>query len=200
MHYLRTDIERLHLSVPHLKLATQRSALRFFEEVTQTGGELAHVLCRYPEVRYEPLDFHYVCMQSLGALNERVLSDLLTEQGWRGVLWGALLVALSPDARYRSLLESASGVAPYQQWAIDIALADLSGEQYAENRALQQTISTLSAQLAGHVRPAVALQEALPVEVLELRQQKVRAAYRQAGLAAAQAVLATVDNLNSGIQ
>lgn len=189
MHYLRTDIERLHLSVPHLKLATQRSALRFFENVTQTGDELAHVLCCYPEVRYEPLDFYYVCMQSLGALNERVLSDLLSEQGWRGVLWGALLVALSPDARYRSLLESASGVAPYQQWAIDLALANLAGEQYADNLALQQTISKLSTQLEGLARLNVVLQESLPVEEQQLRQQKVREAYRQAGFYAAQAVL-----------
>jgi len=189
MHYLRTDVERLHLSVPHLTLATPRRALQFFEEVTQTGAELAHVLSHYPEVRYEPLDFHYVCIQSLGALTERLLEDLLEEQSWRGVLWGALLVCLSPDARFRPALEKASGIAPYQQWAVDLALAALTGEQDTQNPALQQVISKLGMQLASLPRPAVALRESPPPEMLQLRQQKVRATYCQAGFQAARDVL-----------
>jgi hypothetical protein len=194
MHYLRTDVERLHRSVPHLALATPRRALQFFEEVTQTGTELAHVLCRYPEVRHEPLDFHYVCQQSLGALNERLLSDLLEEHGWRGVLWGALLVCLSPDGRFRPALEKASGIAPYQQWAVDLALAALNGEQDTENLGLQQVIAKLGSQLAGIPLPTVALQEVPPLEVLYLRQREVQAAYRQGGLQAAKSVLSNMDS------
>lgn len=193
MHYLRTAIERLHLSVPHLNLATPRRALQFFENVTQTGTELANTLSRYPEVRYEPLDFYYVCLQSLGALNERALNDLLTEQGWRGVLWGALLVCLSPEPHLRTILESASGRAPSQQWAVDLAVAMLDGVQWAENPPLQQAILRLRTQLDGLSRPVVVLTSLPSCEQLLYRQEIVRNAYRTAGADAALQALAMVN-------
>ncbi|MCW3693239.1 hypothetical protein UE94_034675 [Burkholderia cenocepacia] len=109
MHYHPDDISRLFLGVPTLQLNRPAPAERFLAAAVATGAELRQVLRDYPQVRYQPLDFHYLCQQSLSALDDALLADLTRDMrhGWRGAHWAALLIALSGDARYLPHLDAA---------------------------------------------------------------------------------------------
>lgn len=76
MHYHPDDISRLFLGVPTLQLNRPAPAERFLAAAVATGAELRQVLRDYPQVRYQPLDFHYLCQQSLSALDDALLADL----------------------------------------------------------------------------------------------------------------------------
>src|SRR6266545_2031194 len=101
MHYFDADVWYLINGAPVLSLGRQTSALRLLRRAAQAVDTYKSVLSQYPFVQCEPLDFHYICLQSLGALDELLFRDLMTEATWRGVVWGAWLVGLSPDLKYR---------------------------------------------------------------------------------------------------
>ncbi|WP_322075717.1 hypothetical protein [Burkholderia cepacia] len=179
MHYHPDDIYRLYRSVPTLQLNRPAPAERFLAAAVETGAELGHVLRDYPQVRYQPLDFHYLCQQSLSVLDDTLLADM--NAGWRGAHWAALLIALSGDARHLPHLDEVRrhrGV----EWAAELAEAACGPD--AESSAFRgcRAIVRLRDQLAALPRVAVRLRPWLSPEALEARAVAVRAAYRSGGI------------------
>ncbi|WP_176045444.1 hypothetical protein [Burkholderia sp. BCC1644] len=183
MHYHPDDIRRLFLFVPTLYLNRPAPAESFLAAAVDTGIELEHVLRDYPQVRYQPLDFHYVCQQSLSVLDDTLLADLTGDMplGWRGAHWAALLIALSGDARYLPHLDEARrhrGV----EWAAELAEAASGPDAQSSTFRCCRSIVQLRNQLAALPCVSVRLRRWLTPDALEARAGAVRAAYRSGGL------------------
>ncbi|WP_175996466.1 hypothetical protein [Burkholderia stabilis] len=186
MHYHPDDISRLFLGVPTLKLNRPAPAERFLAAAVDAGVELGHVLRDYPHVRYQPLDFHYLCQQSLSVLDDALLADLTCDisHGWRGAHWAALLIALSGDARYLPHLDEARrhrGVA----WSAELAEAASSRDARSSAFLCCQSIVRLRDQLSVLPHVVVRLRRCHSPEALDARAIAVRAAYRSGGVEAA---------------
>ncbi|MBR8209776.1 hypothetical protein KDW61_14000 [Burkholderia cenocepacia] len=186
MHYHPDDVSRLFLGVPMLRLNRPAPAERFLAAAVESGVELRHVLLDYPHVRYQPLDFHYLCQQSLSALNDALLADLTRDMqhGWRGAHWAALLIALSGNARYLPHLDEARrhrGV----EWTAALAEAAAAPDAQASACRCCRSIVQLRNQLAEVPRVVVRLRTWLSPEALEARANAVRTAYRSGGADAA---------------
>lgn len=186
MHYDPDDISRLFRSVPTLHLNRPAPAESFLAGAVEAGIAFGHVLRDYPLVRCQPLDFHYLCQQSLSVLDDTLLADLTADMnaGWRGAHWAALLIALSGDARHLPHLDEVRrhrGV----EWAAELAEAACGPD--AESSAFRgcRAIVRLRDQLAALPRVAVRLRPWLSPEALEARAVAVRAAYRSGGIEAA---------------
>lgn len=189
MHYHPDDISRLFLSVPTLQLNRPAPAERFLAAAVDTGAELGHVLRDYPHLRYQPLDFHYLCQQSLSVLDDALLADLTRDMhhGWGGAHWAALLIALSGDARYLPHLDDVRhhrGV----EWTA--GLAEAASHPDASSAAFRgcQSIVRLRNQLAVLPRVVVRLRPCPSPEAIEARAIAVRAAYRSGGVDAARPI------------
>ncbi|VWC92645.1 hypothetical protein BLA39750_02006 [Burkholderia lata] len=183
MHYHPDDLHRLYRSVPTLLLNRPAPAERFLAAAVETGAELGHVLCDYPQVRYQPLDFHYLCQQSLSVLDDALLADLTRDMnlGWRGAHWAALLIALSGDARHLPHLDEARrhrGV----EWTAELADAATGSDARSSTFRGCRSIVHLRDQLAALPRVAVRLRRWRSPEALEARAIAVRAAYRSGGV------------------
>ncbi|MDR0243717.1 MAG: hypothetical protein LBJ65_19145 [Burkholderia sp.] len=188
-HYHPDDINRLFSSVPTLLLNRPAPAERFLGAIAGTGDTLAHVLRDYPHVRCAPLDFHYVCQQSLSALDDALLRDLTRNmnQGWRGAHWAALLIALSGDARYLPHLDavrSHRGV----KWAAELAEAAVNASAPLAISPCRVLIVRLRNQLAQLPRVAVRLRRHSSPEDIAAKTSAVRTAYRNGDVATAVAI------------
>ncbi|WP_175823844.1 hypothetical protein [Burkholderia sp. BCC0419] len=186
MHYHPDDISRLFLGVPTLQLNRSAPAERFLATAVESGVELRQVLRDYPHVRYQPLDFHYLCQQSLSALDDALLADLTRDMqfGWRGAHWAALLIALSGDARYLPYLDEVRhhrGV----EWTAELAEAASGPDAQSSACRCCRSIVQLRNQLAELPRVVVRLRRWLSPEALEARANAIRAAYRSGGADAA---------------
>ena len=181
MHYLSDDVTRLFRHVPSLLLNRPGSAQRFLITVVDAGVELGYVLREYPHVRYEPLDFHYLCQQSLCALSDRLLEDLIRDHGWQGAHWASVLVALSSDARYLPYLEEAERN-PAVGWIAGIADAVLRPTGHLAMPVCGQLLVHLRTQLAAMPRPIVRLRESPSSDGAAVKAAAVRAAYHQGDL------------------
>ncbi|WP_322085697.1 hypothetical protein [Burkholderia sp. BCC1999] len=189
MHYHPDDISRLFLFVPTLHLNRPAPAESFLAAAVATGVELEHVLRDYPQVRYQPLDFHYVCQQSLSVLDDTLLADLTVDLqfGWRGAHWAAWLIALSGDARYLPHLDEARrhrGV----EWTAGMAEASMHPEASSARFRCARLIVDLRRQLASLPRVAVRLRKQPPPDVVAATEAAVRAAYRRGDVATALAI------------
>ena len=185
MHYLFSDTERLILPVPFELVVRPASAQRFLKRAVEAGDEWGHVLSAYPDVRCEPLGFHYVCLQNISAFGSELMADLAQHFGWRGAVWGSLLAALSQDARYLSGLDTARRTAPRNQWAMDLAQSILNGAAPLNDGALIEWLSRLRAQLAPLPRLPVNLRRCPSREETAARAEAVRVAYRNGDFATA---------------
>ncbi|VWD42223.1 hypothetical protein BLA50215_05472 [Burkholderia lata] len=186
MHYHPDDLHRLYRSVPTLLLNRPAPAERFLAAAVETGAELGHVLRDYPQVRYQPLDFHYLCQQSLSVLDDTLLADLTRDMplGWRGAQWAALLIALSGDARHLPHLDEVRhhrGV----EWTAGLADAAVRPEASPAGFRCCRLIVDLRHQLASLPRVAVRLRKSPPPEVVAATAAAVRAAYRRGDVATA---------------
>ncbi|MBN3780694.1 hypothetical protein G3O06_24580 [Burkholderia sp. Ac-20345] len=186
MHYHPDDLHRLYRSVPTLLLNRPAPAERFLAAAVETGAELGHVLRDYPQVRYQPLDFHYLCQQSLSVLDDALLADLTRDMplGWRGAQWAALLIALSGDARHLLNLDEVRrhrGV----EWTAGLADAAVRPEASSVGFRCCRLIVDLRHQLASLPRVVVRLRKSPPPEIVAATATAVRAAYRRGDVATA---------------
>ncbi|MEK7892829.1 hypothetical protein AAB992_37615 [Burkholderia contaminans] len=189
MHYHPDDIYRLYRGVPTLLLNRPAPAERFLAAAVETGAELGHVLRDYPQVRYQPLDFHYLCQQSLSVLDDALLADLSRDldHGWRGAQWAALLIALSGDARHLPHLDEARrhlGV----EWTAGLADAAVRPEAASAGFRCCRLIVDLRNQLASLPRVAVRLRKSPPPEIVTATAAAVRTAYHRGDVATALAI------------
>jgi hypothetical protein len=189
-NYYPEDVHRLFAAIPCLRLAKPAGARGYLEAAVEAGAELSATLAQYPHVRYRHLDFQYVCLQSLAALDEKLLQDLVSDHHWPGIVWGSLLASLSPRPEFAPILLSALPRAGHHQaWWVELALSIVTGERSKDSPDHEALLRTLSAQLQALPRLATRLRvvPALPL-VLE-RSSRVRAAYVKGGADAALEVL-----------
>lgn len=159
MHYPFNDVQRLMASVPLLTLAKPASALRFLASKVEAGDELTAMLQSYPSVRYEPLDFHYACQQSLATIDEALLSDLFQHHGWHGIVWGSFLATLAPDRAFKRHLESVVLAPERGGWLVESALQALAGSEPGSEQ--QKLLARLRGQLAPLPKLSLKLQPAV---------------------------------------
>jgi len=195
MHYCEKDVLKLTTGVPFSVLSSERQLTQFLSEVVQVGDELQHVLNRYPSVRYEPLDFHYVCLQSLSVAGPKLVADLLDGLSWTGVLWGAFIACLTRDIHYGALLRAVSARSAKRAAVLDLATRICSGTLTADDNANLMLLARLYIQLEHCPRLPVLLTPALTEEDQLVLQTEVRAAYRSAGADAALSVIRNRTNL-----
>jgi len=177
-NYEPADVARLFSPVHTLALGQASRAQRFLEGYVETGFAYAATLAQYPAVRAEPLDFHYICLQSLGALDVLLIEDLTKHHGWRGIVWAAWLSMLAPHSDYLPHLEDAIARAPYNAWLLEIAI-QLVQDQYSRTAPEFGTaILALRNQLQPLPRPNVRLARVPSREVIEAHRAQMAAAYR----------------------
>lgn len=171
MYYFERDVWFLINQGPYIKLASESSGMPLLRRARRLTEDYDKALLGYPAVRCEPLDFLYVCLANLGALNRDLFRDFVFECNWRGIVWGAWLAALSPCTEYCTDLRKARPVAPKNQWIVDVALASFeSGAPISEAVACVQHIREALARLP---KPKVSLRRAPDqTELVRLAQER----------------------------
>lgn len=197
--YLGMDVWRLMDAVPHFSLAKVGAGLRLLKKLDRDCGELQSVLRQYPFVKYEPLDFVYVSIQSLAVLNENLIADLTRRYQWYGIVWAAWLAALSPDEKFVPLLQDAFKRAPHNTWIIDLALSQITGaisDELAEHRELIVKIRNALQPLS---RPNFTLRLApneSQIEQLRIDTEILRECYHARGASYASKMICSYDFTN----
>jgi hypothetical protein len=186
-----TDLQ--YVRIMKVSAAKQRTA-----ELVRDAVELQSVLAQYPQVRCEPLDYHYVLLKYLAAFNVNVLADLCSgEYSWRGIVVAGWLACLKPSEGYMDHLSSVSATKyPQNFWFIRLAIAEAKGEQWAEDTAFQDLVVQLRTCLAPISLPDFSLRAAPSVA----EHDAVRAAYRLGGASAALLALKRSPFERSGTQ
>lgn len=196
MNYHFDDVQRLLASAP--RFHSSGSALRYLRDVAQSGAELRPTLQRYPFVKYEPLEFFYVCLQSLGALNESLISDLTRFHGWHGKEWASLLACFSPDPKYIPHLVLSAALGGHHRWAAQTALDIAHHRDGAERGELHQVLAKLRQLLNSVDLPRVEIRNVPDIKFVEARADAVRQAYREGGLQCALDTLRRVEAHSPG--
>lgn len=193
MRYWDEDVGYFVRTSPSLVLARPGSAARFLAGQVLAGEECAAALRAYPGVRVEPLSFFYVCLQSLGALDQPFFEALVEGHTFRGVVWGSFLAMLRPCASLLGPLRAAGPRAPHNAWLVACAVATIEGRApEPEHAAVAGLAMRCRELLEGLPRPVVPLRP-LPSAVeraqMERERARVRARYRSGGAEAARAAL-----------
>lgn len=197
--YLGMDVWRLMEAVPHFNLAKAGSGLRFLKKLDRDCSELQSVLHRYPFVKYEPLDFVYVSIQSLAVLNENLVADLTRRYRWQGIVWASWLVALSPDEKFVPFLRDAFKRAPHNTWIIDLALSQITGAISAELAEHGELTTKIRNALQPLSRPAFTLRLApneYQIDQTRIDTEILRECYHARGPSYASKMMASYDFVN----
>ena len=169
-------------------LYNARGARRFVARQLELGRECVGALRDYPSLRIAPLQWHYACLLSLRVLDEALITDLIRGPWWLETVWTSFLALLDPRPGFAAPLEAVSG-----EWLVDAALAEIRGEAPApelrefveDTRALREVLAQAphwSASLRSMPTPEQRAQ-------LDRERDAVRKAYREDGVAGAQALL-----------
>lgn len=194
LNFLFSDVKRLYSYSFYWKIANAQRFPNFLADKISVGVELSQLLKEYPAVRCEPLDFHYVCLQSLAAFDGLLLDDLLKGHGQAGFVWGLFLTYLNPSLQFKEQLQSVLDMYPRHRPLVEAALA--YGENAPSGLGLEvdRSLEQLRQQLNSSALPVVTLKKELSLEQGQLRQEKVREAYRLYGADAALKVLKSINS------
>lgn len=191
-YYYEQDVLYLLRRAQPMRLAKLRSARAQLREAVEAGRECEASLRQYPTLRIEALEFHYVCLFGLGALDAHLIEDLC-QQTWRGVVWASFLASLAPSPAYTAALRETLTWVPHNRWLVELALACIEGvAPEPESAELLASIEALRSMLAPIARPAVHLRRQPRGELLARitrERERVAAVYRREGADAAQAAL-----------
>ena len=169
-------------------LDNARGARRFVARQLEIGRECVGALRDYPSLRIAPLQWHYACLLSLRVLDEALITDLIRGPWWVGTVWASFLALLDPRPGFARPLEAVSG-----EWLVDAALAEIRGEAPApELRDFVEDTQALRDVLAQAPNsPASLRRMPTPEQRAQLDRERdaVRRAYREDGVAGAQALL-----------
>jgi hypothetical protein len=138
---------RLLGHIPYVTLAKQGSAKRYAERLVRDAEELEAMLLRYPQVKYEPLDPHYVLLKCMANLDAAFIDDLCHDFDWRGLVFAGWFAALQPRAAYRKSLIAAAGNSRQNDWLLELALAEIDGNTWVPDPDLQRLIHRLRSSL-----------------------------------------------------
>ena len=183
MHFDHDCVVRMITDLQYVRIMNMPGAKRRTAELVRDAIELHGVLAKYPQVRYEPLDYHYVLLKYLAAFNVNVLADLLSgEYSWRGIVIAGWLACLKPSKEYIDHLSSVSATKyPHNFWFIRLAIAEGNCELWTEDIDLQDLVVQLRTCLAPISLPSFCLQPAANPTQFDA----IKAAYREGGLNAA---------------
>lgn len=134
---------RLLGHIPYVALAKQASAKRYVERLVRDAEELELMLLRYPQVKYEPLDPHYVLLKCMANLDAAFIDGLCNHSDWRGVVFAGWFAALRPDIVHRKSLVAALGKSRQNDWLLELATAEIDDMIWAPDPDLQQSIRRL---------------------------------------------------------
>ena len=185
MNYFENDVAYFIRSGPYLKLMTN-AGLSFVRRATEQGRLYSRALANYPHTKCEPLDFHYLCLLNLGALDDLFFEDLLAIN-WRGIVWAAWLASLRPSNQYRDqLLNLRSKVHERNKTIIDVAVAITDGTQPPHIEEHVRIIKEFSSQISSLPLPKVPLRR-MPTDVSQFADvhDVVKTIYRSEGTEAA---------------
>ena len=125
MNYEADDVFRLVRPIPYLQLMRSSTALALLRKQAAAIDTWGEFIPQYRTVRCQPLDFIYVYLRCLGALDALLLQDLLAEFTWREMVCGAWLAALSSNWEFRAQLLAVRSTAGTRQWIVDLSVAAL---------------------------------------------------------------------------
>ena len=169
-------------------LDNARGARRFVASQLELGRECVGAPRDYPSLRIAPLQWHYACLLSLRVLDEALITDLIRGPWWVETVWASFLALLDPQPGFAVPLEAVSG-----EWLVDAALAEIRGEPPApELRDFVEDTQALRDVLAQAPNsPASLRRMPTPEQRAQLDRERdaVRRAYREDGVAGAQALL-----------
>jgi hypothetical protein len=162
MNFNQHDVLQLFAAIPYLHIGKARAAERLLAAAVRDGEELRSILCQYPGVKYQALDFHYACLQIMGAASEPLVADLTTHYTWRGIVWASWLIALSPALYYAQYLQAltSADIPESNRWLVDLALHEIAGTQCAPSSQPQIYLHALKGQWASLKIPTVTLRAA----------------------------------------
>ena len=140
------EVAKLFLRLPYTQMMRASSGLYLLKRQAAAIEAWGEYLPQYRTLLCERLDFAYLYLRCLGALDISLLHDLLFTRWftWRGVVIGSWLSALEPRQEFHELLRQARPRAPKNQWAVDFALAAIEGTrppEVAEHLGLMETIT-----------------------------------------------------------
>lgn len=187
MNYDLDDVLRLMHAAPAFCLARPNPFLQFIATLETAATECKEVLDVYPHVRYEPLDFLYLSLQSLGTLNLELMEDL-AGIGKGGAVWACWMAMLSPRPEYRSVLDRIHGRDTHYKWCADFAQSLIDGRVDPENAEHARLVNSIRNAIENLPQPKLDLRRVPVGEELELRRAQcasVLERYRQEGATAA---------------
>ena len=190
MRYLSKDISCFVRTSPYLKLAKPRSAVSFLKCQVEAAEECHLTLRSYPVLQIEPLEFFYMCLRSLGALDLAFFEALVRDHTWRGVVWAAWLALLEPRAEFADALRTARSSCPsYNKWLVDCALSAIEGRAPAPAHAIiLELAARCRRSLDGVARPTVWLRwepTAAQIAQIATERDRIRCVYAENGMDAA---------------
>ncbi|MEE2642857.1 MAG: hypothetical protein VX768_19675, partial [Planctomycetota bacterium] len=189
MNYLEKDLLRLASLFPVHAFSNPESAEFLLLENAKQGKEHAALLSEYPAVRAEPLEFFYLCLGGLGALDLPLLEQMRETGDWRAITWSAFFIALEPKRDYLDFIGSVSCEDSRSGWMIDLAKAELGIREHDASRApIAGCLAEIRALLHPISRPETPLRcSPSPVQELQMQKEKeeIQRVYRSAGSEAA---------------
>ena len=132
------DLQFLFREFPYLKVARVDTVKRFLDFQIQLGLDLLFLLKEYPDHRYEQLEFYNICLKGLSILDEDIIADLTSKYSWQGIVVASWFSILNPSNIFYEYLKNVRQVTPkYNQWIVDLALAEIDGTIFVEDKDLQ---------------------------------------------------------------
>jgi hypothetical protein len=194
MHFDSAAITRLIQDVGPAWLMSRSSSVRGLRKLVADADELAPVLRLYPQVKYEPLDSHYLLLKHLAVMDVQVVEDLMAAHPWKGPVVAALLVCLRPRSDYLPHFQrEAMRVHARSQWILQLAVEVLSKNASPSDLEAHALVSRLRELLMCVELPTWSLPRAPTPEQGAARDREkavIRQAYRTQGLDAALALSA----------
>lgn len=185
LFFFESDVWALLEPIPCTHIAKEKSMLRLLQKMHRDAQELENVLNLFPKVRYEPLEMHYAISKATAVVDEKLISDLTSGFGWRGVVYAAFLAALNPMTQFASYLRIARDGVPHNQWLVDLALREIEDDATSEPSAHQLLIRAIRGILPAYPRECIRLREwpiGEKLDQLKMARDAVVAAYRKNGV------------------
>jgi hypothetical protein len=117
------NVLQLFAGISYLQVGKVLAAQRLLEISVRDGLELQHLLRQYPDAQHPALEFHYACRRIIDARSAALIVDLTRNHTWRGIVWAAWLIALTPAKGDENYLQM--NVPEPNRWLIELALHEV---------------------------------------------------------------------------
>lgn len=142
--YYIVDIYDLIGAFPFRQIGSHFCA-RQIRNMRQSGDNYFKFLGAYPQVKCEPLDFHYLCKRCIDTLDAGVMHALLHQMS-RSADIGVFLLLLAPHREFRKMLmDVRSHLKP---WLLELALSCIDGRMPTGQEAQLGDLEQIRRQLA----------------------------------------------------